>query len=65
MTSVPPVVPTSPEVLRETETWFRKRGLPYFVPEERAAARKALRLARRCCRCCWRSRWPPSCSAGC
>ena len=36
--------PASPEVLRETETWFRKRGLPYFVPEERAAARKALRL---------------------
>lgn len=42
--ALPPVAPGSPDVLRETETWFRKRGLPYFVPEERASARKALKL---------------------
>ncbi len=41
--SDPPVAVT-PEVLRATETWFRRRGLPYFVPEERAAARSALTL---------------------
>ena len=39
-----PVVAVDPAVLRATETWFRKRGLPYFVPEERSAARRALRL---------------------
>jgi hypothetical protein len=32
------------EVLRAAEQWFRRQGLPYFVPEERAAARSALRL---------------------
>jgi hypothetical protein len=32
------------DVLRATEQWFRRQGLPYFVPEERAAARAALRL---------------------
>jgi hypothetical protein len=32
------------EVLGATEAWFRRQGLPYFVPEERGAARAALRL---------------------
>ncbi len=34
----------TPEVMAATESWFRKRGLPYFVPDERAAARSALTL---------------------
>ncbi|QIK66935.1 hypothetical protein G7072_11800 [Nocardioides sp. HDW12B] len=38
------LVPVAPEVMTATETWFRKRGLPYFVPEERAAARSALTM---------------------
>jgi hypothetical protein len=29
-----------------TETWFVRHGLPYFVPEERAAARDALKPSR-------------------
>jgi len=34
------------EALRATSAWFVRRGLPYFVPEEREAARKALRSRR-------------------
>lgn len=34
----------SPEAA--TETWFLRRGLPYFVPSERARARQALRPGR-------------------
>jgi hypothetical protein len=30
------------EPLADTETWFLQHGLPYFVPEERDAARSAL-----------------------
>ena len=32
--------------LRATEHWFVKHGLPYFVPEEREAARSALHSRR-------------------
>ncbi|GAA1912738.1 hypothetical protein GCM10009737_12810 [Nocardioides lentus] len=34
------------EALRATERWFVAQGLPYFVPEQRAAARAALRSRR-------------------
>jgi hypothetical protein len=34
------------EALRATERWFVQHGLPYFVPEEREAARSALRSRR-------------------
>jgi hypothetical protein len=34
------------EELRATERWFVKHGLPYFVPEEREAARAALHSRR-------------------
>jgi flagellar basal body-associated protein FliL len=37
---------TSSDPLVATETWFVQNGLPYFVPEERAAARAALRPRR-------------------
>jgi hypothetical protein len=37
---------TSSDPLTATETWFVQHGLPYFVPEERAAARAALRPRR-------------------
>jgi hypothetical protein len=37
---------TSSDPLVATETWFIQHGLPYFVPEERAAARAALRPRR-------------------
>ncbi|HET8960071.1 hypothetical protein [Nocardioides sp.] len=37
---------TSSDPLVATETWFVQHGLPYFVPEERAAARAALRPRR-------------------
>ncbi len=37
---------TSSDPLVATETWFLQHGLPYFVPEERAAARAALRPRR-------------------
>ncbi len=37
---------TSSEPLPATEAWFLQHGLPYFVPEERAAARAALRPRR-------------------
>jgi len=32
--------------LVDTEAWFLQHGLPYFVPEERQAARSGLRLGR-------------------
>jgi hypothetical protein len=35
-----------PEALRATERWFVQHGLPYFVPEEREAARAALHSRR-------------------
>ncbi|MCW2761443.1 MAG: hypothetical protein JWR85_1644 [Marmoricola sp.] len=35
-----PTAEASP--IAATETWFVRHGLPYFVPEERAAAREAL-----------------------
>jgi hypothetical protein len=38
--------PVETDPLRATETWFVQKGLPYFVPEERAAARAALRPRR-------------------
>ena len=34
------------EALRATSTWFVRHGLPYFVPEQREAARGALRARR-------------------
>jgi hypothetical protein len=34
------------EVLTETEVWFQRHGLPYFVPTERAAVRASLRPGR-------------------
>ena len=34
------------ESLDATDLWFRQHGLPYFVPEEREAVRKALRWRR-------------------
>ena len=48
-----------------TEQWFLQHGLPYFVPEERRAARAALRPRR--VRAAGRGRgrcWPPA-PAGC
>ena len=36
----------SGDVLRDTEAWFLRHGLSYFVPEERAEARAALRPRR-------------------
>jgi hypothetical protein len=41
-----PGAPDRGEALRATEVWFEKHGLPYFVPEQRAAVRQALRLGR-------------------
>jgi hypothetical protein len=44
---VPPAPDTpsgSSDVVRRTEGWFVRRGLPYFVPAERKAARDALSL---------------------
>ncbi len=38
--------PPPHDAVRETEQWFVRRGLPYFVPTERAAAREALRPRR-------------------
>jgi hypothetical protein len=38
--------PGREEALRATEVWFERHGLPYFVPEQRAAVRRALRLGR-------------------
>jgi hypothetical protein len=38
----PPVTRSDTDALASTETWFVQHGLPYFVPEERAAARAAL-----------------------
>ncbi|WP_299057870.1 hypothetical protein [uncultured Nocardioides sp.] len=35
-----------PDAVRATERWFIAQGLPYFVPEQRAAARAALRSRR-------------------
>ena len=43
-TSVDPAVPADP--VRATEQWFVRRGLPYFVPSERAAVRAALQPRR-------------------
>jgi hypothetical protein len=37
---------SSGDPLVDTERWFLTHGLPYFVPEERQAARDALRLGR-------------------
>jgi hypothetical protein len=34
------------EALHATSTWFVRHGLPYFVPEQREAARRALRARR-------------------
>ena len=34
------------EYLRATDAWFARHGLTYFVPEERAAVRRALRPSR-------------------
>ena len=42
-------MPAKPAVLdasTATETWFIKNGLPYFVPDQRTAAREALRPKR-------------------
>ncbi len=36
----------SPGPLPAAELWFRRQGLPYFVPSERAAVRNALRPGR-------------------
>ena len=36
----------SVDPLRGAEEWFERHGLPYFVPENRAAVRDALRLGR-------------------
>ena len=33
-------------MLRETDLWFARNGLTYFVPEQRAAVRRALRPSR-------------------
>ena len=42
-----PAAPTdNAEALRATERWFVLHGLPYFVPEEREAARSALHSRR-------------------
>jgi hypothetical protein len=45
---VPDAAPRAPReaALRATEVWFERHGLPYFVPEQRAAVRQALRLGR-------------------
>jgi hypothetical protein len=37
---------TVADTARATETWFLRHGLPYFVPEERAAVRRALGRSR-------------------
>jgi hypothetical protein len=37
-----PAQPAAPEPLTATEAWFVRRGLPYFVPSERDAAREAM-----------------------
>ncbi len=37
---------TDEEALEATSAWFVRHGLPYFVPEERAAARTALHARR-------------------
>ncbi len=41
-----PVPESDQEALDATAQWFVKHGLPYFVPEEREAARSALRSRR-------------------
>lgn len=41
-----PGAPDRGEALRATEVWFERHGLPYFVPEQRAAVGQALRLGR-------------------
>jgi hypothetical protein len=40
------MVPEPAEPLAAAELWFQKHGLPYFVPDERAAVRAALRPGR-------------------
>jgi hypothetical protein len=42
----PRVKQASADPMTATEVWFVQHGLPYFVPEERAAARAALRPRR-------------------
>lgn len=39
-------VTNDPALLQETEVWFVRHGLPWFVPREREAARAALRPRR-------------------
>jgi hypothetical protein len=46
MSDTPPAPRVDPEALRATERWFVQHGLPYFVPEERNAARSALHSRR-------------------
>ncbi|MDH2416826.1 hypothetical protein [Nocardioides sp. CER19] len=41
-----PGPPDRGDALRATEIWFERHGLPYFVPEQRAAVRQALRPGR-------------------
>jgi len=44
--SRPATAESDPEAREATALWFVKHGLPYFVPEEREAARSALRSRR-------------------
>ncbi len=46
MSEQPPAPPDHADALRATERWFVQHGLPYFVPEEREAARSALHSRR-------------------
>ena len=46
MSDAPPSPRADAEALRATERWFVHHGLPYFVPEEREAARSALHSRR-------------------
>ena len=46
MSEQPTAPPHDAEALRATERWFVQHGLPYFVPEEREAARSALHSRR-------------------
>ncbi len=41
-----PAQVATPDPMRATEVWFVKHGLPYFDPQERASARRALRPRR-------------------
>ncbi len=41
-----PAQVATPDPIRATEAWFVKHGLPYFDPQERASARRALRPRR-------------------